>query len=130
MSNNTRTLDLADENLLSWTTWEFATLKNDQAIAKSLVRPYARAVAGSIARNVYDAATRQYVLTYRINPAIGAPTEIFVPVTLHYTTGFNITVAPASAATWSLPEPHLVHVDPTASTEPDQLITVTVEPQT
>lgn len=45
----------------------------------AVVRPYARAVAGEPLRMRFDRATRVFELEFRHDPAISAPTEIFVP---------------------------------------------------
>jgi hypothetical protein len=132
VGNNTRTLDLLDEYQLSWTTWEYATLASNADIARSFVRPYVRAVAGALVRQAFDAAVRVYELVYQLDVGIAAPTEVFVPVAIHYggPEGVNITVTPADAVAWTRPMPHLLWIAPRASAAPGQRITVTLAPGT
>ena len=123
--NNTLILDRADEDWMSWTTWAYARLENPE-VAPSLIRPYPQALAGTPVRSAFEYASKRYELQYLIDPAIAAPTEVFLPMTIHYPTGVNITVTPASAVTWSRPRPHQLWIEPTAAAQPNQLITVTV----
>jgi len=74
----------------------------------------------------FDAATDLYTFQYRIDPAIDAPTEIFVAATLRYPNGFDVTIEPETAAEWYSAQPHLVFVEATARALPHQLVTVTI----
>ena len=126
VANNTAILNRASEDFVSWITWAYARLDDDERVAASLVRPYARAIAGTPVRTAFDFDTKDFVFEYEINPAITAPTEVFLPLTLHYLTGANITVTPADAVTWNQPQPHLVWITPTAGATAGELITVNV----
>jgi hypothetical protein len=53
------------------------------------VRPYARAVAGEILEMRFDYRRGNFLLRYRPDPSIAAPTEVFVPE-LQYPRGFSI----------------------------------------
>jgi hypothetical protein len=114
-----RTLRAADENLLSYTIWNY-TPDNDNVhgdqwngedlsifsgdqrddendihsggrALEAVVRPYARATAGEPTRMSYDVQRRIFVYEFRHEPNLQAPTEIFVP-NLHYPRGYNIWV--------------------------------------
>jgi hypothetical protein len=126
--NNTAILDRAAQDWVSWTTWEIGALTNNAAVAASLVRPYARAIAGEPVRATFDPAGPRFVFEYLLNPAIAAPTEVFVPRTLHYTGGVNITVTPAASVRWSQPQPHLLWIEPAAGASLNERVTVTITP--
>ncbi len=59
-------------------------------------RPYGRAVQGSIVRQRFDRANGRFELSFDADPAVTAPTEIFVPA-IQYPTGFDVEVLPAQA---------------------------------
>ncbi|MCC7209196.1 MAG: hypothetical protein IT323_17925, partial [Anaerolineae bacterium] len=63
--------------------------------AAGFVRPYAMAVAGEPLRMAYDLNTRTFELAYRRDPAVSAPTEIFVP-SFVYPNGYRVEAAGAS----------------------------------
>jgi len=97
---------LADENMVSWHYWHYGEwsdpttsgigvqglFTNDfdrpgslkQAKADVLIRTYPQAVAGTPVSYSFDPVTGRFALTFAADPAIGAPTEIFVPVARHY----------------------------------------------
>jgi hypothetical protein len=120
-----RTLNAADENLLSYTLWNY-TPDNDNAhgdqwngedlsifsrdvcknsgqepctgpadlnaggrALKAIVRPYPRATAGEPLSLSYDIQRRTFTYEFRHDPAIQAPTEIFVPK-YQYPDGFGV----------------------------------------
>jgi hypothetical protein len=56
---------------------------------RGFVRPYARATAGEILEMRFDARRGRFLLRYRPDPSIAAPTEIFVPE-LQFPRGFAI----------------------------------------
>jgi endoglycosylceramidase len=106
----TRVTDLANAHLLGWTYWQWKTYGDptggsteglvhsgvrcsspqcqgslfpdavDPTKAAVVVQPYAQAVAGTPLSTSYDPSTRRFTLRYRPNPAITAPTVVFVPV--------------------------------------------------
>lgn len=111
-----RIVELADEHLVGWFYWQYkdfddpttggpgeqslfahdadlTTLKDEKA--DILVRPYARAVAGAPTEMAFDPQTHVFSLRYSPDPAVGAPTEIFVPPR-HYPCGYEVT----SNASW------------------------------
>jgi len=59
---------------------------------EAAVRPYARAVAGEPQRMSFDLRTREFVLEFRHDPRVTAPTEIFLP-RLHYPRGARVEVS-------------------------------------
>jgi hypothetical protein len=58
----------------------------------AVVRPYAMRIAGLPIAMEFDLQRKRFQLTFRHNPAVSAPTEIFVPI-LHYPNGCVITVS-------------------------------------
>ena len=56
---------------------------------EALVRPYPRAVAGTIIRYGFDRRRRRFELVFRRDPRVTAPTELFVPA-LHYPNGVEV----------------------------------------
>ncbi len=59
---------------------------------EAVVRPYARAVAGLPLKMSYDVRRRAFELVFRHDPAVEAPTEIYLPV-LHYPHGYRVEVS-------------------------------------
>ena len=59
----------------------------------ALVRPYAPAVAGRPEPVRFDRRRGRFELTWEADPAIDAPTEVFVPE-LQYPSGYEVTVQP------------------------------------
>jgi hypothetical protein len=56
---------------------------------EALVRPYPRAVAGTLVRYGFDRRRRRFELVFRSDPLVDAPTELFVP-RLHYPHGVEV----------------------------------------
>ena len=75
-----------------------------------------------------DPDTRVFSFQFRINLAIAAPTEIFVPAVVHYTIGYSVALTPAGAAQWSAQPNNRIWIEPTDATAPDQLISVRITP--
>jgi endoglycosylceramidase len=65
-----------------------------QAKADLLVRPFARAIAGTPLAMRFDTATKAFTLTYTAKPATGL-TEVFLPVR-QYPRGYRVTVSGAT----------------------------------
>lgn len=115
-----RTLHAADDNLLSYTIWNY-TPDNDNKhgdqwngedlsiysldqrtdpqdinsggrALQAIVRPYARATAGEPLEMSFDLKRRIFSFEYRHDPAIQAPTEIFVP-SYQYPKGYNVWIS-------------------------------------
>jgi hypothetical protein len=62
----------------------------------AVVRPCARAVAGEPLRMRFDRRRRRFDFEFRHDPAVSAPTEIFVPA-LHYPDGYDVEVSDGAA---------------------------------
>jgi hypothetical protein len=61
----------------------------------AVVRPYARAVAGEPLKMSFDRRRRVFEFGFRHDPAVSAPTEIFVPE-LQYPRGYQVTLSDGS----------------------------------
>ena len=114
-----RSLRAADENLLTYTIWNY-TPDNDNKhgdqwngedlsifsldqrtnpedinsggrALQAIVRPYARATAGEPLRMSFDIHRRVFSFEFRHDPAVSAPTEIFVP-NYQYPDGYNVWI--------------------------------------
>lgn len=104
-----RVAGLADQHLIGWTYWAYknygdptgggveglfaddsdlTTLK--AAKAAVLIRPYARAIAGTPLSMSFDTGSKAFSLSYTPNAAT-APTEISMPA-LQYPDGYRVTV--------------------------------------
>lgn len=59
---------------------------------QALVRPYPRAVAGRLISMEFNYITKAFECVFEGNPAIAAPTEIFVPL-LQYPSGIQVEVS-------------------------------------
>lgn len=59
---------------------------------RGFVRPRARAVAGEILEMSFDHRSGRFLLRYRPDPEVLAPTEVFVPAELQYPRGFRVSV--------------------------------------
>jgi hypothetical protein len=59
---------------------------------KAVVRPYARAVAGTPIRMAYDMQTGVFEFVYKHDRDISAPTELFIP-SYQYPNGYNVEVS-------------------------------------
>jgi hypothetical protein len=59
---------------------------------EAVVRPYPRRTAGQPLRMSFDYRRRVFEYTFRHDPAIGAPTELFVP-NIQYPNGYAVTVS-------------------------------------
>jgi hypothetical protein len=57
----------------------------------AVIRPYARAIAGEPLRMAFDYRRGRFELEFRHDPAVQAPTEIYLP-NFHYGEGCRITV--------------------------------------
>ena len=114
-----RSMRAMDDNLLSWTLWNYTAdntnARGDQWNGEDLslfsrdqqadpadihsggralqaaIRPYARATAGEPLRQVFDRRRGHFVLEFRPDPAVTAPTEVFVPG-LQYPNGCRLEV--------------------------------------
>lgn len=112
-----RVTHLADEHLVGWQYWSYknwndpttqsqesggqglfnddsdlATVKRDKL--RVLVRPYPQATMGTPLALSFDPQTGTFHYRYAVRQG-SAPTEIFVPVALHYQQGYKIEVTGA-----------------------------------
>lgn len=62
---------------------------------RAVVRPYPRATAGELLKLQYDWLTRVFEFEFRHDPALSAPTEIFVP-SYPYRDGFKVEASDGS----------------------------------
>lgn len=101
---------LADSKLLSWMYWSAKQfhdptgqlgegLLDDNGrplpIAAVLTRTYALATAGTPTAQSFDPDSGAYSYSYTPDPAVTAPTQIFVPVTQRYPRGYQASVTGA-----------------------------------
>jgi hypothetical protein len=112
-----------DANLLSFTLWNYSTDNSNEhgdqwcgedlslfspdqranpadvnsggRALEGIVRPYALATAGTPRSMRFDLAARVFELAFRADPALRAPTEIFVP-RLQYPEGYTVTLSSGS----------------------------------
>jgi hypothetical protein len=120
-----RSLRAVEDNLLSATLWNYTADNtnargdqwNDEDLSifsrdqqtdpadinsggralRAVVRPYPRAVAGRPLRMSFDMRSRRFEFEYEPDPALSAPTEIFVPA-YQYPHGIRV-IAPSG--TWT-----------------------------
>ncbi len=105
-----RVTNLADQHLVGWTYWAYKTFSDPTGAGQAeslfaddsdltslkapkadlLIRPYARAIAGTPLAMSFDNGSKAFSLSYTPRAAT-APTEIFVP-TRHYPKGYSATV--------------------------------------
>ncbi len=119
-------VDGMDEHLLNFTIWNYTAdntnergdLWNDEDLSifsrdqqanpgdinsggrglAGIVRPYARRTAGEPIRMRFDLATKIFELTFKADPSIDAPTEIFVPA-LQYPAGYEVETSAGTVTT-------------------------------
>ncbi|MCL4449600.1 MAG: cellulase family glycosylhydrolase [Actinobacteria bacterium] len=98
-----RMTSLADQYLIGWTYWAWKyyndpTGSKDEALAspsgklypkyKVLDQTYAQAVAGIPTSMSFNQTNSDFELSYTSNPSATSPTVIFVPVSVHYKSGY------------------------------------------
>lgn len=136
-------IDAMDKHLLNYTIWNYTAdntnehgdLWNDEDLSifsrdqqdefddinsggralEGIVRPYARRTAGEPLHMRFDLATRVFEYTFRPDPTIDAPTEIFVP-SLHYPDGYEVVTSAGSVT--QEPEQMRLLVSTTGAQEP------------
>ena len=102
----------ADANLVGWIYWQWINYDDPTGSHSSALWPpraatgsqlkvlsqtYASAVAGTLQAMVFDPTTGAFIVRYRANPTITAPTVIVVPVATHYPRGYCLRVSGARA---------------------------------
>ena len=102
--------EISDSAFVSSFYWDilWLTTYGNSYLIPSFVRPYAQAIAGTPSATTWNQQTKTYTFTYTPSTQIQAPTEIFVPVTIHYPKGFVVTVSPNNAVKVATPQPNLV----------------------
>jgi hypothetical protein len=116
-------IDAMDTHLLSYTLWNYTPdnsnergdLWNDEDLSifsrdqqsdpsdihsggrglAGIVRPYARRTAGEPRRMRFELETRTFELVFQPDPAVDAPTEIFVP-DYQYPQGYDVALSAGS----------------------------------
>lgn len=124
----------ADRHMVSWHYWHYgewndptttgtggaqSLFENDrrrfQTIKlrklKILARTYPRAIAGTPLSFSFDpeGPERAFSLVYESDPGVNAPTEIFVPVGVHYRNGYDVAID-GPARLLRSPDPRSVRV--------------------
>ena len=102
-------MDEADRQFQSWTHWDLPAFGdvNPALTAETnckagghcmlnFVRPYAQAVDGEPVTMRFDRKGNNFVLSYKPDLAVTAPTEIFVPP-YRYPNGYTVQLEPADA---------------------------------
>nr|HPL30935.1 cellulase family glycosylhydrolase [Anaerolineae bacterium] len=115
-----RSMRALDDNLLSGTLWNYtadnsnargdqwngedlsifsrdqqtdrANINSGGRALQAVVRPYPRAVAGEPLRMGFDHKRRVFEFEFRHDPAVSAPSELFVP-NYQYPTGYHVDVS-------------------------------------
>ena len=91
-------LDHADEHLLSWiyadSSYYLSNCSEDTWVLRDFSRVYPLAVAGSLQQIFFDPDQSQGTVTFLMNTTLQWPTEIYVPLWVHYPNGFLVTVDP------------------------------------
>jgi hypothetical protein len=74
----------------------------------AIVRPYARKTAGEPLRMHFDLQTRRFEFQFRHDPAVSAPSEIFVP-TYQYPNGIAVELSDGTYAFDPMAQTLIVH---------------------
>jgi len=98
-------MDLADQQLQSWTFWDILAFSNFKSKTpwnttaawnmdeiSVFSRPYAQAIAGTQASMKFDSTSLHFSLEFVVDASIKAPTEIVAPA-LRYPHGFNVELS-------------------------------------
>jgi endoglycosylceramidase len=102
-----RVAKLADGAMVSWTFWsalqlhdptggpdegllDEKTRRPDRGRARVLARAYPLATAGTPTSQSFDPKTEAFDLTYTADPAVRAPTRIWIPRAYHYRHGYTV----------------------------------------
>ena len=124
-------MDLCDAHLHSWASWEVHSLL-DSALTpnydtlKHVSRTYAQAVAGHALSQSFNSTSGLYRLQLEVDPSLPAPTEIYLNEALHYSSGFEVEVEPASAVAWKRARRNRIEVTPLQGCAQGQRVTLTI----
>jgi endoglycosylceramidase len=123
-----RVAELADQNMVGWTYWHYGSWSDPtgnpsaegmfagdlqrpgslkQPKADVLIRTYPQAIAGRPVSFSFDPESKAFTLVFDADPAIDAPTQIFVPVARHYGGHYTVSVEGPASVT-SLPDASLL----------------------
>jgi endoglycosylceramidase len=109
------TLDLFDRAMVNWVAWNYMVGSehwNEEDISvvypdgqervhvNTLVRPYPRATAGTPLGMSFDIDTHTFIFSFATDPAISAPTEIYLPHR-HYPHGFDLRLSQGLTAEYN-----------------------------
>eukprot|EP00164_Ancoracysta_twista_P002135 GFYU01002818.1.p1 GENE.GFYU01002818.1~~GFYU01002818.1.p1 ORF type:complete len:519 (-),score=171.59 GFYU01002818.1:109-1665(-) len=116
-SSMRKTMDVADDYLQSWITWEYKEYTGktgysqslwsingtfNEALARVISRTYPQAIAGTAQSFKFVEETSAFELQYLIKSDATMPTEIFVHQEYHYPNGMTVTLEPANVATYEV----------------------------
>jgi endoglycosylceramidase len=98
-------LDLTDQHFQSWMYWDAHFFKQgsgeiDWNLVRYFSRAYPIATAGEPVSLRFDPPSGTFEFSYALNTSITAPTEIFLPLSVHYgnnVTNLDIRVLPVGA---------------------------------
>jgi endoglycosylceramidase len=121
-------VDLASQYLASWVNWDILYVQANPNIIPVIVRPYAQAIAGQPLSESFNRTTGLYVLNFTINKSITAPTEIFIPITVHYPKGVLVSISPANVLSYYYPTSYLINFNPTIFSKQGEKVTITITP--
>ncbi|MBK9329037.1 MAG: cellulase family glycosylhydrolase [Sphingobacteriales bacterium] len=100
--------EMTDRNMANWTYWSsdpggagpWNRDFTENIIMDNLIRVYPRAIAGEPISFNYNKASNIFNLSYKNNPAISQPTEIFIP-NRFFINGYNLVLDGATNYTTS-----------------------------
>jgi hypothetical protein len=98
--------------------------------ASKYVRTYAKAVAGSVTSFSFNITTLVAKLQYTVNTDATLPTLIFASQSWTYPHGYDVTISPPEAATWSLVDKDHINVIHSSNANNHTVVYVTISPQT
>jgi len=94
---------------------------------KALSRTYAYAIAGDPMNMQFDPSSAYFVLTYKTNNRAKGPTEIYLNQEFWYPDGFQVSIVPPQAASWTQSEYNRIRVIRAPNIPSGQQITVIVK---
>jgi endoglycosylceramidase len=143
LSNIGYLTELAESHLQSWAYWQYkyyddlttsgkgeafynadGELETDKV--RALSRTYAYAIAGVPTSTSFDSASSRFTLTYTLNTAISAPTEIYLNEAWYYANGYAVVITPSTAVSWSSPQKNRIYLTPSSAAQNGVSVTVTI----
>lgn len=102
----------------------------DVAKLRLLSRTYPVAVAGATRTVSFDPVSAAFLLSFAANPAITAPTIVFLNRKLFYPRGATVAVSPAGSLTWRQGAmAHYLEFSFAGGVASGQAINITIVPQ-